>query len=125
MYRSGSILRVGILGFTFKENCPDTRNTKIIDIVNELKEYGVNPIITDPIADKVETKKLYGVDLVEWTHIKGMDAVILAVSHQEYLSLSEEDTLEMYDGTGGILMDIKGILDKDRFENKGYTYWRL
>ena len=70
--------RVAILGFTFKENCPDTRNTKVIDIVNELKEYGIDPIIADPEADAAEAKALYGVELVDINKVKNCDAVILA-----------------------------------------------
>ena len=73
--------QVVILGFTFKENCPDTRNTKIIDIVKELEEYGINPIITDPIADAKEAKQLYGVEFVPIDEIQEMDAVIIAVAH--------------------------------------------
>ncbi len=80
--------QVVILGFTFKENCPDTRNTKIIDIVKELEEYGINPIITDPIADAKEAKQLYGVEFVPIDEIQEMDAVIIAVAHKEFIELS-------------------------------------
>ena len=72
--------KVAILGFTFKENCPDTRNTKIIDIVNELKEYGITPVIADPTADAAEAKWLYGVEFVDIDTIKDMDAVVLTAS---------------------------------------------
>ena len=83
--------RVAILGFTFKENCPDTRNTKIIDIVNELKEYGISAIIADPTADAKEAEWLYGVKFVDITTIKNMDAVVLAVAHKEFKKLSMSD----------------------------------
>ena len=71
--------KVAILGFTFKENCPDTRNTKIIDIVNELKEYNIDPVIADPEADAKEAERLYGVRFRDIEKIRDMDAVILAV----------------------------------------------
>ena len=119
--------RVAILGFTFKENCPDTRNTKVIDIVNELREYGVEPMITDPVADRAEAEREYGVKLVSRDEIKDMDAVILAVSHREFESL----TMEELDGLFAkrhqkkVLSDIKGMLDREAYENAGYLYWRL
>ena len=74
--------KVAILGFTFKENCPDTRNTRVINIVRELQEYGIEPIIADPEADKDEAKRLYGIDFIEIGNIRNMDAVILAVAHK-------------------------------------------
>lgn len=117
--------KVAILGFTFKENCPDTRNTKIIDIVNELKEYGINPVIADPQADKSEAKRLYGVDFVDVSTIKGMDAVILAVAHKEFLGLSIDQLNGFYNDDKRVLLDIKGILDKEFLQTNGYRYWRL
>ena len=117
--------KVAILGFTFKENCPDTRNTKIIDIVNELNEYGITPIITDPVADADEAKRLYGVEFVSMDSIKDMDAVILAVSHTAFSSFNMTDIDAMF-GTGKkVLLDIKGILDRKAYEDAGYSYWRL
>ena len=83
--------RVAILGFTFKENCPDTRNSKIIDIVNELREYGIEPIIADPTADADEAKRLYGIEFVEMNTVKNMDAVVLAVAHTEFKALTMAD----------------------------------
>ena len=76
--------KVAILGFTFKENCPDTRNTKVIDIVRELSEYGISPVITDPEADIAEAKHLYGIEFVGLDEISNMDAVILAVAHEGF-----------------------------------------
>lgn len=117
--------KVAILGFTFKENCPDTRNTKVIDIVKELSEYGIYPIIADPVADAAETKRLYGVDFVAMDTIKNMDAVVLAVAHTEFSAL----TMEQIDGFFGqgkkVLLDLKGLLDKKEYERAGYSYWRL
>ena len=117
--------KVAILGFTFKENCPDTRNTKIIDIVNELKEYGITPVIADPEADAAEAKHLYGIEFVDMSSIKDMDAVILAVAHDEFKSLSMEDIAKLFGEGQKVLLDIKGLLNRKEYEAAGYSYWRL
>lgn len=117
--------KVAILGFTFKENCPDIRNTKIIDIVKELKEYGIEPIIADPQANPEETKRLYEIELAEMNAIKNMDAVILAVAHKEFIGLSKSDLDSFYDVGKKILLDIKGLFKRKEFESAGYCYWRL
>ena len=118
---------VAILGFTFKENCPDTRNTKVIDIVKELREYGIEPVIADPEADTAEANRLYGISFVEMGEISDMDAVILAVSHKVFEKLSPDTLNRFYKKrhTRRVLADIKGILDRERFEEAGYLYWRL
>ena len=116
---------VAILGFTFKENCPDTRNTKIIDIVNELSEYGITPVIADPAADADEAKRLYGIDFVSIDSIKNMDAVILAVAHEQFKSLEMSDIDSLYADGKKIMIDIKGLLDRKAYEAAGYKYWRL
>lgn len=117
--------KVAILGFTFKENCPDTRNTKIIDIVNELKEYGINPIIADPEADKEEAKMLYGVEFVDIKAIKDIDVLVLAVAHESFKTLKIENINSLYREGKKVLIDIKGILNRKEYEKEGYTYWRL
>ncbi len=117
--------RVAILGFTFKENCPDTRNTKIIDIVNELKEYGITPMIADPAADAEEAEKLYGVKFAQMSEVKDMDAVILAVAHDEFKKLTMSDIDSFYGDGIRILLDIKGLLSREEYEAAGYSYWRL
>ncbi|MCR5527009.1 MAG: nucleotide sugar dehydrogenase [Lachnospiraceae bacterium] len=120
--------KVAILGFTFKENCPDTRNTKVIDIVNELREYGIEPVIADPAADAEEAKKLYGIEFVDMKSIKDCDAVILAVSHDQFKDLKIEDFDALYKNDSEhkkVLSDVKGILDKNAFKDAGYIYWRL
>lgn len=117
--------KVAILGFTFKENCPDTRNTKIIDIVRELKEYGITPVIADPEADAEEAKKLYGIEFVDIDSIMNMDAVILAVAHTEFNNLGMARMDRLF-GTGKkVLLDLKGLLNRREYENAGYNYWRL
>lgn len=117
--------RVAILGFTFKENCPDTRNTKIIDIVNELKEYGITPVIADPQADADEAERLYGVQFTDMASIKDMDAVVLAVAHSDFTELTMSDIDGLFGEGKKILLDIKGLLDRKAFEEAGYSYWRL
>ena len=119
--------RVIILGFTFKENCPDTRNTKVIDIVKELQEYGISPLITDPVADYAEAEREYGITFAKEDELKDADAVILAVSHKEYetLTMQQIDGFYAANGRQKVLSDIKGMLDKDAYEKAGYLYWRL
>ena len=117
--------KVTILGFTFKENCPDTRNTKIIDIVNELREYGIEPVIADPQADAEEAERLYGVKFVDMSTIKDMDAVVLAVAHEEFKDLTISDIDTLYAEGKKVLLDLKGLLERKEYEAAGYSYWRL
>ena len=120
--------KVAILGFTFKENCPDTRNTKVIDIVNELKEYGITPVIADPCADADEAMREYGLAFVDADGIKDMDAVILAVAHEQFRDLSMEDLDKLFKRSSNdkkVLVDVKGLLDRKTYEAAGYRYWRL
>ncbi len=119
--------KVAILGFTFKENCPDTRNTKIIDIYNELREYGITAKVTDDNADADEAKRLYGITFTPMKEIKNCDAVILAVAHESYKQLEMDDLSALYadNGKKKVLTDLKGVLDRKEYENAGYLYWRL
>lgn len=120
--------RVAILGFTFKENCPDTRNTKVIDIVNELKEYGINPMIADPEANTEEAKHEYGIVFHSVEDIKEMDAIVIAVGHEKFMEITKVDLNKMFKDKCNrrkVLLDIKGIFDREKFEAEGYLYWRL
>lgn len=117
--------KIAIIGFTFKENCPDTRNTKVIDIVNELQEYGIEPTIADPTADAAEAKKLYGVEFADIEEIKAMDAVILAVAHAEFASFTVEQMSKFFGNGKKVLLDLKGLLNRKEYEQAGYSYWRL
>lgn len=117
--------RVAILGFTFKENCPDTRNTKVFDIVKELREYGIEPKIADPTADAAEAKHLYGVSFEDISTISNMDAVVLAVAHDQFSHFAITDMDKLYGEGQKVLLDIKGLLDRKEYENAGYLYWRL
>lgn len=118
--------RVAIFGFTFKENCPDTRNTRVIDIVNELREYGIAPVIADPVADVEEARHEYGIDFNSMDDIHSVNALVIAVGHEEFKQLTEADIEQYYDkDTSKILIDVKGILNRQDYEQAGYRYWRL
>ena len=119
--------KVAILGFTFKENCPDTRNTKIIDIYNELEEYGITAVVTDDNADADEAKRLYGITFTPMKDIRDCDAVILAVAHESYkaFGMADLDALYADNKKAKVLTDLKGILDKKAYIDAGYIYWRL
>ncbi len=117
--------RVVILGFTFKENCPDTRNTRVIDVYHELMEYGIKPLIADPQADAQEAMHEYGIEFVDMDSIKDMDAVILAVAHDEFKSI-DITRMDAFFGDGQkVLLDLKGLMDRREYEAAGYEYWRL
>lgn len=120
--------KVGILGFTFKENCPDTRNTKVIDIVKELNEYGIYPSIADPSAEAAETERLYGIKFCNIADIVDCDAVILAVAHTQFTNMTMEQVDSMFrpgENCKKVVGDIKGLLDRNAYEVAGYSYWRL
>lgn len=116
---------VAILGFTFKENCPDTRNTRVIDIVRELQEYGIPPVVADPAADAAEAKRLYGIEFADLNGIRDMDAVIIAVAHDAFKSLAPAELNRFFAPGRKVLLDIKGIFDRRVFEAADYLYWRL
>ena len=115
--------KVAILGFTFKENCPDTRNSKVWDIVNELKEYGIDPVISDPVADAPEAKSIYGVEFVHMSEIRDMDAIILAVAHDEFKNYEKADLDKLFGAGKKVLLDVKGILNPTAYSD--YSFWRL
>lgn len=120
--------KVGILGLTFKENCPDTRNSKVVDIIKELNEYGIQPLVADSTADASEAKRLYGISLCDVADVVDCDALILAVAHEQFVSMTMEKIDSMFkavDNAKKVLADIKGILDRKEYETAGYRYWRL
>lgn len=119
--------KIAILGFTFKENCPDTRNTKVIDIYNELAEYGITPIVVDPAADADEAKRLYGIEFQTMDDVKNMDAVVMAVAHTQFLDLKKSDIGSFFnpEHSKKVFMDIKGLFDRKEFSTEDYIYWRL
>ncbi|MCF0126042.1 MAG: nucleotide sugar dehydrogenase [Clostridia bacterium] len=120
--------RVGILGITFKENCPDARNSKVADIINELKEYGIDPIICDPVADREDAERFYNIKLFDLGHLKELDCLIIAVSHNEFINLNNDELNSMFKdvlNNKKIIIDVKGIKNRQEMLNLGYVYWRL
>ncbi len=119
--------KVAILGFTFKENCPDTRNTKVIDIYRELGEYGIVPMVVDPEADAAEAERLYGITFQTMDEIKDVDALIIAVAHEQFLSLDKEKISSFFHPAHKrkVLLDLKGILNRSEYLTEDYRYWRL
>ena len=116
---------VALLGFTFKENCPDVRNTRIIDIINELSEYGVNCVVCDPEADKEDAHRIYGIDFKSFDELGNVDAVVVGVAHDCFKSMSMADFDGMYKSGHKVMLDLKGVYDKEQFESADYIYWRL
>jgi UDP-N-acetyl-D-glucosamine/UDP-N-acetyl-D-galactosamine dehydrogenase len=143
--------RVAIFGVTFKENCPDVRNSKVVDVIKELEEYGIEVKVVDPLADRDDLWHEYRINPSEVHEIKDMDAVIFAVPHVEFKSISLEDVKGMFKSSGQkyvhleamnevaaaseintfvdnnnhVLMDIKGIFNRTEAESAGFLYWRL
>jgi UDP-N-acetyl-D-galactosamine dehydrogenase len=120
--------KVVILGLTFKENTPDTRNSKVVDIIDSLREYGIEPIIVDPEADADEAMHEYGIDLVDIKNVHNADCLVLAVAHDTFRKLSWNEIDALYgnfENKDKVLIDVKSILDRKEVEEKGYSYWRL
>lgn len=118
--------KIYILGLTFKENCPDIRNSKVEDIINRLKDYGIEPAVCDPWADKAEAKREYGVDLISFSDIRDADCLIFAVGHDQFKNLSTEEIEQLFNkDSRRIIIDVKSILDKNKFNRNGYVYWNL
>ena len=121
--------KVVILGITFKENCPDIRNSKVIDIIEGLKEYGITPVVTDPMADPADTQREYGIRLVPLSEVKDADCIIFAVMHDEFKRLGLGDIEKLYVNdipmSERVLIDVKGIFSVEELEESGIAYWRL
>ncbi len=120
---------VVIMGFTFKENLSDIRNSKVIDIINRLKEYGINPIVTDPKADFETAKKEYGIELTALERIPKADCIIVAVGHREYRAMSLMQIKKMFksnlENKQKVLIDVKSLYRIDELEASGMQFWRL
>jgi len=136
---------VAVFGITFKENCPDVRNTKVVDVINELKEYGVRVKVVDPVADEVDLLHTYGLSVYKPEEIKEVDAVIFAVAHEEFKDIQLADVKGLYNSNRNgvfadeaaatleedhnrfkeVLVDIKGVFDRKEAENMDFLYWRL
>lgn len=117
--------KVAIFGLTFKENCADIRNSKVSDIINRLKEYGVNPIVVDPWANKDEVKKEYNVSLTNFKELKNLDCIIVAVAHNEFKKLSISNLKKMFKTKKCVLIDVKGIYSRETLTRANINWWRL
>ena len=120
---------VVILGITFKENCPDTRNSKVVDIINRLKEYDIKPVVTDEWADSVIAKHEYGVDLIPFKDLPKADCVIVAVGHDEFRSMSMMQLKDLFKDNLSdeekVLIDVKSLYRMDELRASGMRFWRL
>lgn len=120
---------VVIMGLTFKENCPDARNSKVADIINHLKEYEIEPIVTDAWVDPTVAKNEYGVDLVPWEEVPKADCVIVAVGHNEFRSMSMMQIKELFkselEDREKVLIDVKSLYRMDELKASGMRFWRL
>jgi UDP-N-acetyl-D-glucosamine/UDP-N-acetyl-D-galactosamine dehydrogenase len=116
--------KVAILGITFKENCPDLRNSKVLDIINHLNTHDCEIKISDPFADVDEAKDFYAIDLLEKDQLTNCDAVIVAVSHDDYKKIAKEKWQEMFNGSG-VFIDVKSIYENNFFTDTNIIHWRL
>ncbi len=117
--------RVAVLGITFKEDVPDLRNTKVIDIINELQDYGIEVVVSDPLADPVEARTYYNVELQPLSEIHNLDAVVLAVMHRVYLDSGLTGIAGRCADSNALVIDVKGCFNPEEAEELGVTYWRL
>ena len=121
--------KVVILGLTFKENCPDIRNSKVGDIIKHLREYGIIPVLADPWVDPAEAEKEYGISITPLKEVHDVDCIIIAVAHNEFRSLSVDEIKSMYrknlKDSEMVLLDVKGILDRNTVKASGLRWWRL
>ncbi|MFN4326320.1 MAG: nucleotide sugar dehydrogenase [Azonexus sp.] len=113
-----------VLGLTFKEDCPDLRNSRVIDVIRELESYGARVVVHDPVADASEARHEYGVDLVEWENLPKAAAIVAAVNHKHYKALPIADYQSKLE-KGGVIADVKSMLDQDACRAAGITLWRL
>ena len=120
---------VVIMGLTFKENCPDTRNSKVVDIINRLKEYEIDPVVTDSWADPEVARHEYGVELTPWEEVPKADCVIIAVGHNEYRGMSVMQLKDLFKGELNdeekVLVDVKSLYRMDELKASGMRFWRL
>lgn len=120
--------KVVIFGIAFKENCPDTRNSKVMDIIESLREYGIEPVVVDPEANAEEAKQEYGIELVDIKNIKDVDCLVLAVAHDVFKQMSRKELDSLFrniENNEKVIIDVKSMLNRLEIEEKGYSYWRL
>lgn len=116
--------RVAILGLTFKEDCPDLRNSKVGDVVKDFQSYGVDLLVHDSMADSDEAQRHYNTRLCDWSELTNLDAIVLCVSHKEYKTVTPEQYKSMLN-THGVFMDVKSTVDRDQFLENNINLWRL
>ena len=127
MARSGLNIkgaRVGVLGLTFKEDCADLRNSRVINIIDELKSYAIEPIVHDPLADASDAESIFNIKLSALEELTSLDAIVVAVGHQLYRNMPVDKLIKLLNPNGCII-DIKSILDVSEIKKSGVNYWRL
>lgn len=117
--------RVLVLGLTFKEDVPDARNSKVIDIIRELKEYGIEVLVSDPAAEKEDVLREYDLQLSEYDDVSNVDAVVVTVAHKQFKDITLDKLQKKYSGDKKVLMDVKGIYSPQKAKELGYLYWSL
>ena len=120
-----SAARIGVLGITFKENCPDIRNSKVIDLVIELQSWGMDVVVHDPWANAIDVKHQYGLQLDSFEALSDLDAVVVAVGHDQFRALSAGALRNTVRGTQPVLGDIKGIYERSALLEAGFTLFRF
>ena len=124
--KAPKLSKVAILGLTFKENCPDTRNSKVDDIIKRLNEFDIEPLVVDPWANERDALHEYGVKLTKLEDVKDVDCIIVAVAHNEFKSLSLNDLRKHFkQNETQVLIDVKGLYKIDELKNSGMKWWRL
>lgn len=116
--------KTAILGVTFKENCPDTRNSKVVEVIDLLKEYDLDIKVIDPVADKKELKDEYNLNSIDICDCENIDVILVAVSHEEFKHI-KIDTLEKISNKNPVIVDLRHVFNKDKLEKKGFNYWCL
>jgi UDP-N-acetyl-D-galactosamine dehydrogenase len=116
--------RVAVLGVTFKEDCPDLRNSRVVDLIRELESFGAEVLVHDPIADPDDARGEYGLHLTSWGDLPVADALVVAVAHQSYREMPPETLLSKL-SEGGAIIDVKSLLDPEPLRRQGHTVWRL
>jgi UDP-N-acetyl-D-galactosamine dehydrogenase len=117
--------KIALLGITFKEDVPDIRNTKVVDIIRELEDYGIEVLVHDPLANSKETKSFYGIDLQDMERLAGVDAVIVAVAHKTYKERGLADIVRLCSRDIPLVIDVKGGFNPVEAERMNIKYWRL
>ena len=120
-----STAKIGVLGVTFKENCPDIRNSKVVDLINELNTWGVEVVISDPWAGPEEVKEEYGFVLVDFDSLQNLDSIVVAVGHNEFRSLTPTDLIKLTHAGKPVLADVKAIFERESLVEAGFTVYRL